>query len=99
MSFVGPFIMEMGDQEYWAHLEKCNRLSALLSKAIDDMMHYIFEGRCTDSQQWEMLFYGLNQAVLIKGYLTQNCSNLLTIAEDFMSQIEEWHRELQQKHN
>ena len=99
MSFVGPFIMEMGDQEYWAHLEKCNRLSALLSKAIDDMMHYIFEGKCKDKNQWETLFVSLSRAVFMKEYLQMYLTNIGAITEDFLVQFEDWNAELAQTLN
>lgn len=95
MSFVGPFICEMGDQEYWCYQEKCSRLAVMLSRTIDTLMHYIFEGRTRNAEEWESLFKAINQAVLMKEYLDRNCANLLTIAEDFLAQACEWQREVE----
>ena len=98
MSFIEPLIFEMNDQEYWSHQEKCNRLATMLSKVIDTLMHYIFEGRAQNyPEEWESLFKAINQAVLIKEYLDKNCANLLTIAEDFLAQAFEWQRDVENK--
>ena len=99
MSTVGPFIMDMSDQEYWSHMEKCDRLAIALSRIIDLLMHHIFEGKAESPQVWEELFVVLNQAILIKEYLTRNCANLLTIAEDLVCMVIEWQRDLERKVN
>jgi len=87
----------MGDQEYWSHQEKCNRLAGMLSNVIDLLMHYIFEGRSKNKQEWEILFKAIQQAVVIKDYLNGNCANLLTIAEDFLAQASDWKQEIDSK--
>lgn len=97
MSFVGPFIVDMNDREYDSHQEKCARFAIMLSSVIDTLMHYIFEGKSKDCLEWEVLFKAVQQAVLIKDYLDRNCANLLTIAEDFLAQAEEWHHEVGSK--
>lgn len=87
--------MTMGDQDYNSYLAHCERITIMLSQGIDTMMHYIFEGRSRNHLEWENLFKALNQAVFMKQYLSINCSNLLTISEDFMAQFQEWQQELQ----
>lgn len=94
MSFYGPFVFEMNDHEYDSHQEKCTRLAVMLSRAIDTLMHYVFEGRSKNTLEWETLFKAIQQAVLIKEYLDRNCANLLTIAEDFLAQANEWEQEV-----
>ena len=89
--------MDMNDQDYWSHQEKCNRLAGLLSGIIDRLMHYIFEGRTNNSEEWETLHKAISQAVVIKEYLERNFANLLTIAEDFLAQAFEWQTEVQAK--
>lgn len=95
MSFVGPYVMDMGDQEHWAFMEKCDRLAFMLSNVIDRLMHYIFQGLVTDREYWEPLIKALNHAVMIKDYLTSHCSNLITIAEDFLAQYMQWLSEME----
>ena len=97
MTFVGPFIFDMNDQEYYSHQENCSRLAAMLSKVIDRLMHYIFEGRSQNKEDWESLFKAIQQAVLIKHYLDNNTANLLTIAEDFLAQAVDWERDVEAK--
>ena len=94
MQAIGPFIMQMTDQEYWSHMDHCGRVAVLLSQAIDKMMRFIFEGRATTYEQWESLFTAINQAVLMKNYLSMNCANLLNIAEDFLAQVADWQQEI-----
>ena len=58
--------MEMSDQEHYAYMEHCERLTTMLNRSIDLLMHHIFEGRCKDPQEWEALFKAVNQAVFMK---------------------------------
>jgi hypothetical protein len=99
MVFVGELTTQMDDQQYWSHHEHCHRLAGMLSAAIDGLMHYIFQGKCKDPEHWEKLFKALNQAVFMKEYLSLCCSNVLTIAEDFLAQFEEWKVEVQAQLN
>jgi hypothetical protein len=94
MAFVGPNIWEMTDQPYNGYLEHCERISDMLGKAIDLIMAYILQGRVRSPSEWETLFKALNQAVFIREYLNSHCANLLTIAEDFLAQMEDWQQEL-----
>ena len=99
MSLQGPNIFEMNDQQYWGHMEDCSQMAAMLSEAIDKLMHYIFQGKSKDTENWEPLFAGVNQAVLMRQYLSSNRANLLSIAQDFLDQVEEWQQELAAKLN
>ena len=89
--------MENNDRDFWNHYEHCARLVTMLDKSLELIMNYIFQGRCSDTQEWEILFKVINQAVFMKGYLNSNGSNLITIAEDFLAQFQEWHDEIQNK--
>ena len=61
-------------------------------------MHYIFEGQ-TEPEGWESLFRTLSQAVFIKEHLDIYNINLLTIAENFLKQYNEWMKHLQVRLN
>lgn len=99
MTNVGFNIMQLEDQEYNSYLERCDRVTALLDQAINHLMHYIFEGHSSNGQEWESLFTALNQAVFMKSYLKMNCSNLLSIADDFLEQVEAWREEVRTRLN
>lgn len=99
MQAIGPFVMNMTDQEYWSHMDKCSQVVGQLSQAIDNIMHFIFEGRSKNYGEWESLFTAVNQAVMMKQYLSMNCSNLLNIAEDFLIQVAEWKQEIEENLN
>jgi len=57
-------------------------------------MHHIFEGKCTDKARWEIFFKAVNQAAFMREYLHIYCSDLTSIAREFMLQFEEWEFEL-----
>ena len=99
MAFQGIYIADMNDQEHWAYMEHCDRLTGLLAKAIDHIMHHLFQGSCQNPQDWEALFKAVSQAVFMKEYLTMYCSNIVGVAEDFLTQIEAWQQEVQTKLN
>ena len=92
-------IIDMEDQEHWSYMEHCERLTGMLSRSIDHIMHHVLQGHCRDPAQWESLFKAVTQAFFMKEYLSMYCSNLLPIAEDFLTQIEAWQKELQEKLN
>ena len=97
MTFYGPFVLKMNDREYDSHQDKCREMSTILSKVIDRLMHYIFEGRCENTDDWESLFTVVQQAVVIKQYLDNNTANLITISEDLYSQAQEWEKEVKSR--
>jgi hypothetical protein len=94
MSFIGKNVIEMTDIEHFCYMENCNRLSNMLQAATDELMNYIFQGKCQNPEQWENIFKAVNQAVFLKEYLKVYCTNITAIAEDFLAQIEEWKNEL-----
>ena len=89
----------MTDMEYYHYMTSCNELNAKLEKCVTFLMHYIFEGKCKDKDQWEALFVSLSRAVFMKEYLQIYLTNIGAITEDFLVQFEDWHAELTQTLN
>ena len=87
--------LKFGDYE---HFDRCFLLKTKLQAAIDNLMHYIFEGRA-EKDEWENLFRALSQAVFMKEYLDRYSTNLLNISEGFIDQYNEWLTQLQVKLN
>lgn len=87
--------MQNNDQENWEYQEHCERLAAALGETIDLVMRYIFEGKCRSPQELETLFKAVNQALMMKDYLSGHNSNLVRIAGNFLAQFEQWLQELQ----
>ena len=94
-----PCVMNMTDMEYYHYMTSCNELNAKLEKCVTFLMHYIFEGKCKDKDQWEALFISLSRAVFMKEYLQLYLTNIGAITEDFLVQFEDWHAELAQTLN
>lgn len=99
MTNVGENVILMGGQDYHCYLERCQRLTTLLDQAITFLMHFIFEGRSRDHHEWETLFKAVSQAVLMKYFLSSNHSDLCTISEDFLAQLEDWKQDIEDRHN
>jgi hypothetical protein len=83
------------DPTYYHYLEHCERVTTLLDNGINLMITYILAGRTRCPQEWDNLFRALNQASFMREYLNHHCSNLITIAEDFLAQLQEWQDEVQ----
>lgn len=86
--------MNISDMGYYHYMTTCDELKAKLEKCITFLMHYIFEGRCKDRDQWETLLVSLTRAVFMKEYLQIYLTNIGGITEDFLFQFEDWHAEL-----
>ena len=86
-------------EEHWLYLEHCETLTKMLTKSIDAIMRYIFEGRCTNPQDWETMFRAVTHATFIREYLAAYNSNLFQVAESFLLQFEDWNRELSNRLN
>ena len=84
----------MTDMEYFRYMSTCDELKGKLEKCITFLMHYIFEGKCKDRDQWENLFIALTKAIFLKEHLQLYLTNIGNITEDFLVQFEEWHSEL-----
>lgn len=94
MQNIGPNIHSMGDQQYHSHLENCDRVCHALGKCIDTLMHYIFQGKCRNKDEWENLHQAVTHAVFMRHYLASNLGNLIVISEDFIDQLEDWLQEV-----
>ena len=89
--------MQMEDHEYESYLDRCQRLKILLDEAVTFLMHFVFEGRARNPDEWEMLFTALSQAAFMKHFLSIHCSNLCTIAEDFLAQLDDWKQDVHER--
>ena len=87
--------LEIGDYE---HSDRCLLLKKRLSCAIDCLMHYIFEGQA-ERDMWECLFRTLSHAVFLKEHMDMHSTNLLTLSEGFLSQYNDWMKQIQVKLN
>ena len=95
-----PFnTMAMSNMQFYDFSAKCFQLRDRVSAAIDLLMKYIFEGHCKDREQWTHLMNTLTRAVFMKDYLDTFSVNILTIAEEFLLQFDEWLKEVQASHH
>lgn len=94
MEKLGPCISSMTDLEYDHYMMSCQELRDKLDKIIHFLMHFIFEGKCKNRDQWDMLFMSVSKAVFLKDYLQLYLTNIGYIASDFLEQFEEWHADL-----
>ena len=99
MPFAGQYTVNMNDQEHWAYMEYCERLTTMLNRCVEVIRDHVFQGRCQTPDEWEMLWKAYGQAFFTKEYLAMYCSNLIPAAEDFITQVEAWQQELHDKLN
>ena len=81
----------------YAHTDRCCELTVKLRMAITAIMKYISEGNVTDQKQWEQLFRTLNHAMFMKDYIEVFSTNLISMADHFLQDFEEWQKSLQNK--
>ena len=91
--------LAMDNMQFYDFSTRCFDLKNRVAAAIDILMQYIFEGHCKDRGQWDHLVQAINKATFMRDYLDTFSVNILTIAEDFLQQFDEWMKELQSAHH
>ena len=94
MALEGPDPWSMRDESFVKYLYQCEEIASKLDTGIKDMMVYIFSGKSRCHQEWESLFKAVCQAHFMRDFLNQHCANIFTIADNFLSQLEEWKQEV-----
>ena len=95
MALEGPDPWNMRDESYINYLHHCEHIANMLDKGIKHMMAYIFSGRSRCPREWDNLFKAVCQAHFMRDHLNQHCANIITIAENFLTQLEEWRQEVE----
>ena len=94
MEKIGQCPSNMTKLDYDIYMINCQEFSEKLDKTIQFLMHFIFEGKCVDRNQWDTLFMNVCKAVFLKDYLQTYVTNIGYIASDFLSQFEDWHADV-----
>lgn len=94
MEKIGLCIHNMSNLEYDSYMISCTELRNKLDKTIHFLMHFIFEGKCKDKEQWDNLLMQVCKAAFLKEYLELYITNIGHITLDFLGQFEEWYVEL-----
>ena len=94
MDKIAPNPLNMTDWEQTDYMNYCKELRDKLDQSIQYLMHFIFEGRCKDKNQWDQLFMSVCKAVFLKDYLQIYVTNIGFLAQDFLDQFDEWYQGL-----